>query len=88
MADVEKDIAEINNRLNDLREKAKALRGDAKGKLDEKIARLAGDVRDAEVKLLAVKNAASDKWKDLKVSLSAALEKMEETAKSAGGGTS
>jgi sporulation protein YlmC with PRC-barrel domain len=76
VASAEQDIAKGKTRVADLEKKTDALSTEAKGKVDQQLTALRGDVKVAETKLGELKQATANRWKEFEAGVSAATARL------------
>ena len=76
VATAEQDIAKGKNKVADLEQKTNALSTEAKGKADQQLTALRGDVKVAETKLAEMKQATANRWKEFEAGVSAATARL------------
>jgi hypothetical protein len=76
VAAAEQDIAKGRTRVTDLEKSTEALSADAKGKVDQQLTALRGDVKVAETKLGELKQATANRWKEFEAGVSAATARL------------
>lgn len=75
----QKEMAELNKKMTELRHKAKKLGGEAKAKLDRQIQDLEPELKAAEQKLADLKSATAEKWAELKTGVSGAIDRLKQS---------
>lgn len=84
VANAEKELADMNGRIAELKSRADNAQGEAKARLDLAVAQLERQRQAATEKLQAVKDASGDAWKDMSAGFATAwndLKKAYDTAK-------
>jgi TolA-binding protein len=76
----QKDLDELNLKIEELKKKAQEATGEAKAKLDEQIKRLQQEQKAAAEKLDELKSATGEAWKDLKAGVQAAIDHLKQSA--------
>lgn len=75
----QKELDEINPKMEELKKKAQEATGEAKVKLDEQIKRLQQEQKAAAEKLDKLKSATGEAWKDLKAGVQAAIDHLKQS---------
>ena len=76
-----KELAELNKKMSELKNKAKKLSGEGKAKLDRQIQDLEPELKAAEQKLADLKSATGEKWEELKAGVSGAIDRLKQSMK-------
>ncbi|BAN35892.1 hypothetical protein SCD_n02081 [Sulfuricella denitrificans skB26] len=74
----QKEMAELNQKMAELKKKAKKLSGEAKAELDRQIQNLEPELKAAEQKLADLKTDTSEKWEELKAGVSGAIDRLKQ----------
>jgi chromosome segregation ATPase len=77
VGNAEKELADMNGKIEEFRVRASKAQGDAKAKLDQAVAQLEKQRQAAAEKLKAIKEASGDAWKDMTSGFAAAWEEMK-----------
>jgi TolA-binding protein len=77
VANAEKELADMNGKIEELRVRASKAQGDAKAKLDLTVAQLEKKRQAAAEKLTGIKEASGDAWKDMTSGFAATWEEMK-----------
>jgi Skp family chaperone for outer membrane proteins len=75
----QKEIAELNKKMAELRKEAEKLGGEAKARLDRQIRNLEPELKAAEKKFADLKSATGEKWEELKVGVSGAIDRLKQS---------
>lgn len=73
----EKELDEIRAAIADFRAKSAAANAQTKARLGEEIDELEGEWREAQKRLLALKSATLESWKEMKDSFGKSLDKLK-----------
>ena len=76
----QKELDELNPKIEEIKKKAQEATGEAKAKLDEQIKRLQQEQKAAAEKLEELKFATGEAWKDLKAGVQAAIDHLKQSA--------
>jgi chromosome segregation ATPase len=77
VANAEKELADMNGKIEALKSRAAKAQGDAKAKLDLAIAQLDRQRQAAADKLKAIKDAGDDAWKDMASGFASAWQELK-----------
>lgn len=75
----QKEMAELNEKMAELRKKANKLGGEAKARLERQIQNLEPELKAAEQKLADLKSATGEKWEELKAGVSGAIDRLKQS---------
>lgn len=73
----EKELDDIRAAIADFRAKAAAANAQTKARLGEEVDELEGEWREAQKRLLALKSATLESWKEMKDSFGKSLDKLK-----------
>jgi sporulation protein YlmC with PRC-barrel domain len=79
VAKAEQDIAKAKGEIAVLEKKAASAAGDVKTKLDQQIAALRLDLKNAQDKLAAMNHAAANRWKEFESDVTAAVARLKKS---------
>jgi DNA anti-recombination protein RmuC len=85
VANAEKELAEMDGKIDELKTRAHQAQGDARARLDRAVAQLEKQRRTAAEQLKAIKEAGGDAWKDMKAGFDGAWEEMKKDYEAAKG---
>lgn len=83
ISQAQNEIDELDARVADIRKKAMDATGKAKEKLTQQISALEQEQKNVEERLSALRMEIGEKWKEMKAGVSAAIEQLRQSVKSA-----